>query len=128
MESGTSLAEKFIAWLDRESLRTDPDLVGEMKLLLAGTPLDGEIGMAVDETRVVITCVREEFSNEWNAIRFDLVNAKENPARNRALENQIRRLTGEFLLGDLAGRGFLPAYGFPTDVVNFDTDTWQHYT
>ena len=121
---GTSLGEEFAAWLDRESLRTAPDLVGELKLLLAGTALDGDIDAAIDETREAIVQVRIDFSNEWDAIRFDFVDTREDTPRSRALELQIRRLTGEFLLGDLAGRGFLPAYGFPTDVVNFDTDTF----
>jgi hypothetical protein len=120
---GTSLGEEFADWLDGERQRSDPELVGELKLLLAGTPLDGEIGAAIDETREAILHVRVDFSNEWDAIRFDFVDSKEDSLKNRALELQIRRLTGEFLLGDLAGRGFLPAYGFPTDVVNFDTDT-----
>ena len=33
---------------------------------------------------------------------------------------QMRSLVSEYLLSDLAGRGFLPGYGFPTNVVNFD--------
>ncbi|RWR05441.1 DEAD/DEAH box helicase [Paenirhodobacter populi] len=36
-----------------------------------------------------------------------------------AMELRARRLAGEFLLGELARRGFTPAYGFPTDVVTF---------
>lgn len=32
-------------------------------------------------------------------------------------------LAGNYLLGELAGRGFLPSYGFPTDVVPFITET-----
>lgn len=36
-----------------------------------------------------------------------------------AMEFRARRLAGEFLLGELARRGFTPAYGFPTDVVTF---------
>lgn len=37
----------------------------------------------------------------------------------QALTLRARRMAGEFLLGDLARRGFTPAYGFPTDVVSF---------
>ena len=32
---------------------------------------------------------------------------------------ELRRMCGEFLLGSLADRGFLPGHGFPTDVVSF---------
>ena len=37
----------------------------------------------------------------------------------KAMALRARRLAGEFLLGELARRGFTPAYGFPTDVVTF---------
>ena len=33
---------------------------------------------------------------------------------------RARRMKGEFLLGELARRGFTPSYGFPVDVVTFD--------
>lgn len=36
-----------------------------------------------------------------------------------ALQRQLERLRGEYLLSDLATRGFLPAYGFPTGLVPF---------
>jgi hypothetical protein len=32
---------------------------------------------------------------------------------------ELKRMCGEFLLGSLADRGFLPGHGFPTDVVSF---------
>jgi len=38
----------------------------------------------------------------------------------QAMDLRAKRLTGEFLLGELARRGFTPAYGFPTDVVTFE--------
>jgi hypothetical protein len=41
-------------------------------------------------------------------------------AARKAIELQQRRLERTFVLGELAARGFLPAYGFPTDVAEFD--------
>ena len=43
-----------------------------------------------------------------------------NPAF-RALTIQKTRLTDEYLLRELASCGFLPGYGFPTNIVSFDT-------
>jgi DEAD/DEAH box helicase domain-containing protein len=37
-----------------------------------------------------------------------------------AFEIRARRMHGEFLLSELARRGFTPSYGFPVDVVSFD--------
>lgn len=41
----------------------------------------------------------------------------------QAIALQLDRLRGEYLLGVLATFGFLPGYGFPTDVVPFITTT-----
>ncbi|MBL8253927.1 MAG: DEAD/DEAH box helicase, partial [Candidatus Competibacter sp.] len=41
----------------------------------------------------------------------------------QAVAIQLQRLRGEYLLGELANLGFLPGYGFPTDVVPFVTTT-----
>lgn len=37
-----------------------------------------------------------------------------------AYRKRARRMRGEFLLSEMARRGFTPAYGFPVDVVRFD--------
>src|SRR3546814_16309163 len=36
---------------------------------------------------------------------------------------QRQRLERNYLLAELAGKGFLPSYGFPTDVVQFVAET-----
>ncbi len=41
----------------------------------------------------------------------------------RAIERQLKRHRGEYLLGYLATHQFLPGYGFPTNVVPFVTTT-----
>ena len=38
----------------------------------------------------------------------------------QAFELRAKRMHGEFLLSELARRGFSPSYGFPVDVVSFD--------
>lgn len=42
------------------------------------------------------------------------------PEVRQAFENRARRMHGEFLLSELARRGFTPSHGFPVDVVSFD--------
>ena len=74
----------------------------------------------MDETRDAILRVRDAFAREWEAIKFDLDATKEPGGRKTALEKQLSKLLGEFLLGHLSQRGFLPGYGFPNDVVVFD--------
>ncbi|RIH72038.1 helicase [Vibrio splendidus] len=45
-----------------------------------------------------------------------------------AVETQIQRLEGEYLLSELARKGFLPGYGFPTDVVSLNNDNVESIT
>ena len=51
------------------------------------------------------------------ALAKDEVGLQEAGRSRMAIE--LRRMCGEFLLGSLADRGFLPGHGFPTDVVSF---------
>ena len=120
MEAGTSLGEGFANWLDAESRRSDAVLLDDLHVLLAGTALEGAESLTIDATRDSILKARDGFKDDWEAIRYDLDATKENGGKKTALSMQMRSLVGEYLLSDLAGRGFLPGYGFPTDVVNFD--------
>lgn len=47
---------------------------------------------------------------------------RQTPAH-RAVDLQKKRIEGEYLLRELAAKGFLPAYGFPTDIAPFDNLT-----
>lgn len=51
--------------------------------------------------------------------------SKGNSKPEQALDLQLDRLRGEYLLGVLATLGFLPGYGFPTNVVPFITTTLE---
>jgi hypothetical protein len=125
MPPGESAAEKFATWLDSQTLRTSPETRDQLKTLLSGTALEGAEPQAIDETRDAVLRARQTFAEEWESIRYDLDAAKQGDGRKTALEMQLRRLSNEYLLADLAGRGFLPGYGFPTDVVTFDATTFK---
>ena len=64
----------------------------------------------------------EAFRGRWRAEHTQLVARAEvaDEEAKAALGLRAKRMRGEFLLGELARRGFTPAYGFPVDVVTFD--------
>ena len=65
----------------------------------------------------------EDLLDAWRREYQQLVErceAAREPEVKSALAMRARRMRGEFLLGELAARGFTPAYGFPVDVVAFD--------
>lgn len=70
--------------------------------------------------------VAKQWHNELNALltQQELVKTREgNSKPEQAVEIQLKRVRGEYLLGVLASLGFLPGYGFPTDVVQLVTTT-----
>jgi DEAD/DEAH box helicase domain-containing protein len=67
--------------------------------------------------------IQADLFAEWEALRDETASADDESAGDKARKHQRRRLEGSYLLGELAGRGFLPSYGFPTDVVPFVTLT-----
>ena len=64
----------------------------------------------------------EKLTNEWRRehhLLLDVAAAAPDRDARTAMTFRAKRHSGEFLLGEIARRGFTPAYGFPTDVVTF---------
>jgi len=107
-----------------ESLRTaDPqnaELSRHLHALTRGTALDdhASVNLAAATAEALETLV-----THWRAEYQELLSraaaATEEEVK-AAFVNRARRMRGEFLLSELARRGFTPSYGFPVDVVCFD--------
>lgn len=117
-------ATAFLAWLD--AAPTDRTLTDSLVTLLAGTPVTPNWDL-IELLRARMKRIAAEIRAEWEALASatgeNLVGDVELAAINKAREIQRHRLERGYLLGELAGRGFLPSYGFPTDVVQFVTET-----
>jgi len=68
-----------------------------------------------------ISAAEEEFHKEWDALQSQLGDASAIGAT-EAITRHLKRQCDEFLLSDLADRGFLPGHGFPNHVVSFELD------
>ncbi|MBS7542853.1 DEAD/DEAH box helicase [Ancylobacter oerskovii] len=114
----------FLAWLD--TVPSDPGTNEQLSTLLAGTPVAPGWDL-IEVLRGRIGRISAEMHSEWEALAAEVpatpTGDVELAAVNKARELQRRRLERGYLLGELAGRGFLPSYGFPTDVVQFVTET-----
>lgn len=71
--------------------------------------------------------LQERWCNVFDYLESEAKHAKINSPYAKRLELEKQRHMGEYLLRDLAARTFLPGYGFPTDVVNFDNFTIEDY-
>ena len=69
--------------------------------------------------------------SEWNALVAQEQDAAKiggnSDAAYKAIGYQKRRMGEEYLLRELAGQGFLPAYGFPTHIAAFDNLTLSRF-
>ena len=86
------------------------------------------LGSLLDTSAVAISAAADAWNREAATLIEELRSlegtpGEEHTAAKLAISRQLRRLREEYLLSDLAKRGFLPGYGFPTDVVCFVTTT-----
>lgn len=127
VEGVPALADRFVEWC-RSRAANDDYIVRGLQILLDRTALHG-----TEAGRMGAVCADrfEDAAGTWrNEIeilreQLELVSdmrGTPKPAQ-LAVERQIERMQGEYLLGELAARGFLPGYGFPTMVATFETTT-----
>ena len=112
-------ADKFLSelrgeWSCSERLRAD------LRNLTKGTVFGAKTadylaGLTAESFERVLLRWRREYAEILS--RRD---AATEPEVRQAFDMRARRMRGEFLLAELARRGFTPSYGFPVDVVNFD--------
>lgn len=124
-ESSSQKAESFISGNDfiralRGPLAEDEDIAADLAHLVRDTVLEYR-----DPTYLTSETAQafELTMRAWRTEYLDLLQRQEGAIENevkQAFATRARRMKGEFLLGELARRGFTPSYGFPVDVVSFD--------
>ncbi|WP_334176157.1 DEAD/DEAH box helicase [Pseudoxanthobacter sp.] len=117
--AATPLADAFIADLRGDWMNGD-DIATRLKDLLTGTVLETQPAEALAASSADrLERLMQHWRNEHDAIMAECEAMREHEART-ALTLRGKRFRGEFMLAELARRGFTPAYGFPTDVVGFE--------
>lgn len=112
-------SERFVAWVDEAAVEST--ILKGLGVLLNDTPI--KAGPELFETvRGSIEAIQKDLLAEWSALAEES-DTRQEEGVTKARQMQRRRLEQEYLLRELAGRGFLPSYGFPTEVVPFVTET-----
>lgn len=121
-----SRMEAFATWCRCFDQGQDPKLSAGLRMLLNQTCFDTSVPLSRLAAQAA-DAMRDALANWYSellAVNTQLISftnqADINPAF-RALTIQKKRLTDEYLLRELASCGFLPGYGFPTNIVSFDT-------
>lgn len=122
----SSRADAFMAQVECFDPQADSGFTGGLRMLLKYTCFDGSVPLATlaSEAAKMMKSMLEGWYGEYFAVMaqlstFDEKKHQKEPAF-RALSIQAKRLTDEYLLRELANAGFLPGYGFPTNVTSFD--------
>ena len=119
-------AEQFSYWC-QTGAGNDNTLRQGIQQLLLRTCLEGSpVEDLFATTTTMLTQVAESWRAEIHALLESqkIVKTREgNSKPERAIDFQLERIRKEYLLSELATRNFLPAYGFPTDVVSLITTT-----
>lgn len=113
--SANDPASRFAEWC-RSSDAIPRETIDGLRRLVRGTILETATYLC-ERAATAMSTAAEGWREEWASLARDL-GSLEGAAKVR-IRMQMKRLCGSFVLGELAGRGFLPGYGFPTDVVEF---------
>jgi ATP-dependent helicase YprA (DUF1998 family) len=127
---GDAQVNHFSAWLNDVDM--PKDLVSGLKSVIKGSGLQGKHATTLlKETHTAITEVKDKWLAEYEPLQQEFVNLtakiKDNDPYKKRVERDLKRLTGEYLLSELATRGFLPCYGFPTGIASFDLYSIHDY-
>ncbi len=129
LPKGSAPADKFIAWAKCFSEKTEARLAAGLRTLLRHTCYEGLVLLdrLTAEAANMLAAHSLAWFNEFDTIEDQLAQfqgpGKEKQPAYKALLLQRGRLTGEYLLRELASDGFLPGYGFPTNILSFETLT-----
>lgn len=128
LPGGSAPADRFQAWATCFNESQEVALSGGLRALIRHTCYEG-LATLSGLTRQAASMVHKhqqgwfaEYIVIQNQLETFSSSKEKNPAF-KALSMQSGRLTGEYLLRDLATAGVLPGYSFPTDIASLDTLT-----
>lgn len=124
---GSSRQERFVAWCACFDKTAHASTYEGLAALVRRTVFDGRQGyeaLVADAGSIAAKHAQDWFA-QFSAIEDQIGELSKRGEDDRiplkALQVQRKRLTGEYLLRELATAGFLPGYGFPTDITTFET-------
>ncbi len=131
-QASDSQADHFCNWLMSCEQQMPEKVSSGLLLIIKDTILnDHNLFSLLSQCYAVIVDIKtvwlEEFvslSNELESLSTKVIDT--DPYKRR-IERDLERIKGEYLLSELATRGFLPGYGFPTGIASFDPYSMHDY-
>lgn len=113
-----SVADDFLAAL-KGDWGTQDSVAQALDRLVRGTCLAGHTGLVL-RSETDFAAIRNRWRDEYEQlVEAQAAYADTDPAH-WLYRKRAKRMREEFMMAELARRGFTPSYGFPVDVVSFD--------
>lgn len=113
-----SVADDFLAALKGDWSAQD-DVMQSLDRLVRGTCLAGHIGL-VTRCENDFAAMRNRWRDEYEQLVEAQATYPDTDPAHWLYRKRAKRMREEFMMTELARRGFTPSYGFPVDVVSFD--------
>jgi hypothetical protein len=107
------------AFLDMLAQDPAPEVAATLESLTDGTTLGDSVARLLAAAARAFDELLRFWREEYRQL-LERAEARNDKDAQMALQLRAKRMRGEFLISELARRGFTPSYGFPTDVVSFD--------
>lgn len=121
------LAHRYADWCRAFSEQSDLKLARGLRQLLRHSLHEGtDLHRLLDTAAQEIDELARGWRLEWEQLEREAAEVRpagETSPAYKAVQLHQERLAGEYLLRELATRGYLPAYGFPTHIAPFDNLT-----
>ena len=121
---GESICERFLAWLSSITNQWDTNIQTLVRGTVLANTSSHRLRVKAFET---ISKLKEQWIKEYTYLQNELATAVEGTPYAYRMSVEKCRLGNEYLLRELAAKSFLPSYGFPTDVVNFDNNNIEDF-
>jgi|WetSurSiteA1Bulk_404760.scaffolds.fasta_scaffold00005_24 DEAD/DEAH box helicase domain-containing protein len=127
----TDKVQIFCTWLDSSAADTPKNLANGLRALVKGSALQGKHTLTLlKNCKEAITAVTDNWLAEYEPLKQEhdaLTATNLNDPYAKRVKKDLERLTDGYLLSELATRGFLPSYGFPTGVASLDVYSIEDY-
>lgn len=124
----SSFSDRFSAWCRGFVPAKAEDLANGLRQLLKHSVYEGQnLNRLTDRAANEMDDLARRWHLEWEQLEAEEAEIRRSVGETspafRAVSLHKKRLSGEYLLRELASKGFLPAYGFPTNIAPFDNLT-----
>jgi len=126
-----SFCDQMVSWLINRKLLDDERILNSIELIRQSTVLENDAQSSMLQEAIgKLRDIQEKWleENEYLEDQLkELEGVKDGDAFKRKLTYELERHQKEYLISELVRGGFLPGYGFPTNIATFNPFSYFDY-